>query len=174
MNKINLNNLTQKELEQLQSEIGKTLTKHQIVNIKVNIDKNQRYVGKCYKRPKADGVIEFIMVVSALSSNEYNLECMIFENEILFERNLGNNFHFSPIDIYQSLNYDGIRIEDVPLLTSDGCFYEKKKYIDNFTEITQEEFFNEMDKYVENLKKHLKENKFNDLSVAQNYMKYYQ
>lgn len=174
MCKINIDNLSQKELEELNNEVNKKLTCHRIVNIKVAIDRNQKYVGKCYKKINEDGITEFIMVISALSTSEFYLECMVFENEILFERNISKNFHFSPNDIFQGLNYDGIRIEDKPLLTESGYFYEKKKCIDNYTEITQEEYFKEMNQYIDKLQNYLKQNKFNDLSTATNYIKYYE
>lgn len=171
MSKIDIDNLSIKELEELETKIKTKLQKNQMVNAKVAIDRNQMYVGKCYKKEINNG-IQYIMVVSALSSNEYHLDCMIFESDITFERRLNNSMHSSYRDAFQPLEYDGIRIEDLPLLCSSNL--SLNKVIDEYVPITKQEYYEAMDKYILLLKKSLDENKFNDLSSAKHYMEYYQ
>lgn len=172
MCKIDLNKLSIKELEELEREISKKLTKNKIVEIKVAIDRKQHYVGKCYKKTE-DGITQYIMIVSALSSNEFHFDCLIFEDEIISEYRINNKYHFSPNDIYQPIDYMGIRIEDLPLLCNTGNLYTKQKEIEKYTEITEKEFYDAMDNYIVKLKEHLKNKGFNDLSTAKHYERYY-
>lgn len=172
MSKVNLNGLSIKELEELNCEIQLKLRKNKMVDIKVAIDNNQKYVGKCYKKQNDENT-QYIMVVSALSSNEYHLDCLVFENNIIVERTLNRSMHFSPQDIFQPIDYEGIHIEDLPLLCNSRIL-NSKKVISEYKEITKEEFYEEMDNYIKLLKEKLDNNDFNDLSSAEYYMKYYQ
>lgn len=175
MSKININNLSVKELEELNFEIQKKLMQSKSVEIKVALDKNQRYVGKCYRKKDEYGY-QYLMVVSALSSNEYHLDCLIFEDYINIKRTPFDNSSFSFHNIFEPIDYIGIRVEDLGLLCkSSGNLIDKNALIiDRYEEISKDLFFDEMDKYLLKLKNVLKENKFNDLSCAEKYIKRYQ
>lgn len=175
MNKINLDKLSVKELEELSNEVNKKLNKNRLVNVKVAIDKNQHYIGKCYRK-KIDNGYKYIMVVSALSSNEYYLDCLTFNSNIKIERTISEKMTFSINDVFQPIDYQGIFVEDIGLLCKANSILAKPgdKVIDTYEQITKEDFYLAMDNYIKDLKECLDKNKFNDLSSAEHYIKYYQ
>lgn len=172
--KINLDKLTKKELEELSHEIRKKIENNRLVDIKVAIDRNQCYVGKCYRK-KLESGYKYIMIVSALSTNEYHLDCLTFETNINIERMISEKMTFSINDIFQPIDYQGIIVEDLELLCRSSSLFAKpgEKVIDTYEEISKDTFYNAMDLYIDNLKDALNNNKFNDLSKADSYSKYY-
>lgn len=172
--KIDLDKLSKKELEELSHQINKKIENNRLVDIKVAIDKNQYYVGKCYRKKQENGY-KYIMVVSALSTNEYHLDCLTFETYINIERTMSEKMKFSINDIFQPLDYQGIIIEDLELLCKANSLLAKPgtRIIDTYEEISKDSFYDAMDTYINKLKIALDNNEFNDLSKAMNYNRYY-
>lgn len=151
---INIDDLTEKELDELRNELNKRESK-KIYNDNITAIKNNReYIGKCYKEKNND---KFIRVLSSKSSNPFRLECMCFELPVKFSENYNSRFSASN-SMFSNIDFDGIYIEDYPLLCSD--YKTHGKVLNTLVEITEEEYFDKMDEYISNLQKMIKNNDF--------------
>ena len=148
--------LTEEEFKKIKEEINTKETKDTYKKYKEEILEHQKYVGKCYKEKDKD---KYLMIISARSSNQYRVEALIFEFPVKFEKNYHLTKIFRADNIFMTLDFEGIHVEDYPLLCNN--IFNKKgggRVIDCLEEITKEEFYSKMDEYLEELKKVLDSN----------------
>lgn len=151
-------NLTEKELDELQEQLNSRKTKKIYQENLDAIERNRVYIGKCYKEPKKD---KYIRVLSSKSSNQYRMECMCFELPIKVEQNLHLRKIFHPDCAFGTIDFEGIYVEDYPLLCSAGISIKGiGKVVDNLIEITEDEYFEKMNDYISSLQTMIKNGDF--------------
>lgn len=148
-------NMSEKELDELQDLLNNRKKKKQYQENLEAIQRNRKYIGKCFTDKKG----KYIRVLSSKSSNIYHLECMCFSFPVEFSEDYKWATRiFSADNIFSAIDFEGIHVEDYPLLCND--FGIKKKVIDGLTEITQEEYFQKMNEYITELQEKIKDEYF--------------
>ena len=153
-------NLTEEELNQLQVQLNERKAR-QVYRDNLNkINENKKYIGKCYKEKDRN---KYIYVLSSKSSNVFRFECMCFSFPVTFRENQRISRIFNPDDAFSTIEFDGIHVEDYPLL----CYAYKStsekvlKVLNTLEEITEEEYFNKMYEYIDDLQTSIHNGKFN-------------
>lgn len=139
-------NLTEDELDDLQHQLNERKSKQVYEDYIAAIERNKKYVGKCYWDKDKD---EYIMVLSSKSSNEYRLECMLFSFPVKVKENHRLTKLFNPENAFSSISYQGIHVDSYPLLCSS--FKTKGSVLKSLKEITKEEYYSKMDEYTKAL-----------------------
>lgn len=154
-------NMNEEELDELQRQLNERKARQTYENSLEQIEKNRKYIGKCYRTKDKK---EYIYVLSSKSSNVFRFECMCFSFPVTFQENLNLTKIFNPINAFSTIDYTGIHVEDYPLL----CYAysslkgdEKKLVVLNtLEEITEEEYFNKMYEYIDDLQTAIHNGKF--------------
>ena len=148
-------NMTEEELDELENLLKTRKAKATYEkNIKA-INEHKKYIGKCYKEDK-----KYIRVLSSKSSNASRFECMCFEFPITYDEKHFYTKIFNPINAFSTIDFQGIYIEDYPLLCNSWGTSHGLKIVDSLTEITEEEYFSKMDEYIKNLQIMIKNGDF--------------
>lgn len=150
-------NLSEEDLESLRDQLNNRAKKETYEEYLEKIREHKKYIGKCFKENKKD---KYIRVLSSKSSNQYRLECMCFEFPVKFSENHRLTKIFSPENAFSEIEFEGIYVEDYPLLCSDWR-NKKGKVYENLIEITEGEYFSKMDEFIEELKTKIKNDEFN-------------
>ncbi|WP_286078008.1 hypothetical protein [Thomasclavelia cocleata] len=149
-------NLTEEELEDLEMQLYNRKKRQQYEENIKQIDENKKYIGKCYKEKDRD---KYIRVLSSKSSNSYRLECMCFCFPVSFKEVNRLTKIFNPDNAFSEIDFEGIYIEDYPLLCCDWV-HKKGNVLASLEEISEDEYFKKMNEYIEELQKKVKEGYF--------------
>lgn len=153
-----LESYSEKEIEELTSYL-KNRNAHNLYERNIRkIIEHKKYIGKCYFNQKSN---QYIKILSSKSSNEYHLECMCFSFPVKFTENNRLKLKFSSDSAFSTIDFEGIYIEDYPLLCNDHLSKGNKKVIDSLKEISEEEYFNKMNEYIKELQDKVKNGYFN-------------
>lgn len=131
--------MTKQEIREIEDKISELQNKLCQTKLELkleDINKNKKYVGKCYYREKEK---TYMKIVSEVSSNKYRVECVEFKLPI----DLGYNKKFS----LSGDTYPDAEITCVPFRFRSVM----ANSLDSFTEITQLEFQDAMDRYYKEL-----------------------
>lgn len=150
-------NLTEDELDDLQEQLNNRKTKKLYQENLDAIERNRVYIGKCYKEPKKD---KYIRVLSSKSSNQFRLECMCFEFPIKVEQKLYLRKIFHPDCAFGEIDFEGIYVEDYPLLCSSMSLKGRGQIVDTLEEISEDVYFEKMNEYITTLQTMIKNGDF--------------
>lgn len=147
---IDINTLTEDEIDNLREQIRKRDNTEQYNRNIDSIIENRKYIGKCFYNEKTH---EYIKVLSSKSSNEFRLECMTFSYPIKCQETMKWHKFTSPDDCFSRIESEFLVIKDYPLLCNGiaiGTDYDGK-VIDNLKLISNLEFEKALRGYIENL-----------------------
>lgn len=150
-------NLSEEDLDSLQKQLNDRKKKEVYEGYIEKIDEHKKYIGKCFKEKNKD---KYIRVLSSKSSNQYRLECMCFEFPIKFSENHRLTMIFNPENAFSTIDFEGIYVEDYPLLCSNWLDNDRGNVIDSLIPISQEEYFEKMNEYVKALQEKVENGEF--------------
>lgn len=145
-----LANLSEEELEKFSQGIQNKKEYLVESRIKETIEQHKAYIGKCYKKRISFGLnqidgFRYIKLIRAESENEFWMEALIFENPVYYNFRKKSHMMYHPGDyVFGSIEYDGIRVEEIGWFTLGGK--------NGYQEITQKEFNEAMDQHIAELK----------------------
>ena len=148
-------NLSEEELDELQSQLNNRKDRQIYEDNIKQIEAHKKYIGKCFK----DKHNKYIRVLSSKSSNTFRFECMCFEFPIIFHEKFNHTLRLNPENAFSRIEFKGIYVEDYPLLcnTIGG---KAGKTINSLEEISEEEYFSKMHEYIDILEEMVKNNEF--------------
>lgn len=156
-NFIDIDNLSEEELDKLQNYLNNRKKRERYEKNIESINNHREYIGKCYKEKESD---TYIRVLSAKSSNEFRVECMIFSFPIKFKEDHRFTKIFQPDNAFSEIEFEGIHVEDYPLFCNSVLNRKYTKVLHSLDEISEEEYFQKMNEYIQELQVKIKENFF--------------
>ena len=149
-------NLSEEELDSLRDQLNNRKKYETFEEYKKTIKEHQKYIGKCFKEKDKN---KYIRVLSSKSSNQFRFECMCFEFPVNFIEHHNYSMVFSSEDAFSQIDFEGIYVEDYPLLCVDWK-NKKGNILQNLIEISEDEYFSKMDEYIKELQEKIKNGDF--------------